>query len=325
MLLPVICAAESFDALTDESVGQLLYDASSRKVLVYQGNTPDNKWKCILFHGEKEYRVNPKSCILLNGHTANIDPLVISMELAFHGAAFNEKLFNAYHQISQKTDSPRTNELLSFYSELLSHRNALRKEVGDYHYAVGAARRGRAGGNENDSGDTKLQLLESSIKSLFQYSAPAKHLQNMSKDKDIFTLFCLYRHYSLIAEQQIRYLSDRELRRELKEMINQQGEDILKQFLQMRSHNRNRENMFKRLCSSKHGPWEFAPPSTLNEMWKRTESCYKAWKNTQNLSRYSEFPVWGNAMLEVLQMVKHPEWERQFDEAFSEYQKYNSN
>ena len=79
------------------------------------------------------------------------------------------------------------------------------------------------------------------------------------------------------------------------------------------------------MCPDRHGRWEFAPPPDMKTMRRFATSCYRAWRKTLTLSPHSEFPDWGNAMLEVLQMIQYPELEKKFDDAYFEYQKNNSN
>ena len=117
-----------------------------------------------------------------------------------------------------------------------------------------------------------------------------------------------------------------ELKKELREEIDQIGEEIREKYIQNRNYNQNREKSFKTVFPNRHGQWEYAPPSDLKDMDRSfVPSCYAAWRKTQTLSPRSEFPEWGNAMLEVLQMIRNPDWEKLFDTALSEYQKYNNN
>ena len=136
--------------------------------------------------------------------------------------------------------------------------------------------------------------------------------------------FCMYLKYRTVILQLRRLVSLPEIQKDLAEDIHKLGEDVREKYLQGRARNQNRENSFRSVCRGTHGPWEWAPPTDLNAMFKFVNSCYRAWQKTHSLSPYSEFPEWGNAMLEVLQMIQSPALEQKFDTAWAEYQKYNN-
>lgn len=170
-------------------------------------------------------------------------------------------------------------------------------------------------------------LLEKGLKDSLKNANAIRVIQNLAKNqKNYYLAFCLYSKYWDISAAAIRHsgISD-DLKNELLEEIKQIGEEIREKYVQDRNYNQNREKSFKTVFPKKHGQWDYAPPSTLADMNRSVLSCYTAWRKTQTLSPRSEFPEWGNAMLEVLQMIRNPDWEKLFDTSLSEYQKYNNN
>ena len=180
--------------------------------------------------------------------------------------------------------------------------------------------------NSSNTPNTAAALLEDGLLDSMKSAVAVKRIEDEWKktDKNFFLAFCMYYKYRSVILQLQRLVPNQEIQKELAEDIRKLGEDIRKEYVNGRNRNQNRENSFRSVCRGTHGPWEWAPPADLKEMFQFVNSCYHAWQKTHSLSPYSEFPEWGNAMLEVLQMVQSSDSEQKFDTACAEYQKYNN-
>lgn len=353
VLCSLFCYGEKADALTDDDAGRLVYWPGKNVILIFQKCDTDAndmvRWRCTSFRGKGSFLVHPGDCSLLNYTAAELTPEVVAMELAYW-AAKNNRRADGFLQIASKMNSPVTNKLLFFYTDLNNHLRSARREIAECAKAVREEKRNRsqlaaqnarnnasgASGqgcpyarnsapNSTASSSSVASLLEDSLKDALKNPAAIKSIQDEAgTENNFFLAFCMYQKYRSGVVQLAREVSA-EVRKEVFDELNQLGEEVREKYLQGRSHSQNRENDFRTLCRDRHGRWEFAPPTNLKTMSSFVDSCYRAWQKTLSLSPHSEFPEWGNAMLEVLQMVQSPALEQKFDAAFSEYQKYNSN
>jgi hypothetical protein len=268
------------------------------------------------------------------------------MELAYWNLRSGieaRKLSDGYRKLAEKMNVPVTNLILAFYKDLEKYNNSIKRDISQYRAAKAqSAERQKKqrtfsqnscpyspqNSSQGSNSGTLDMLLEKGLKDSLKNANAIRVIQNLADNqKNYFLAFCLYSKYRDISEAAIRKagISD-ELKNELDEEIRQIGEEIREKYVQNRNYNQNREKSFKTVLPDRHGQWEYAPPSDLKDMDRSfVPSCYAAWRKTQTLSPRSEFPEWGNAMLEVLQMVRNPDWEKLFDTALSEYQKYNNN
>lgn len=320
LLLPFLCMGAKFNALIDDDKGHLLYDSSLETVWVYQKSVEGKKWACIPFRGNKVVKnVTPGDCILLNCYEDDLDPDVIVLQLAYW-VNRNSRHWHGYYLIAKKMNSEKTNRVRSFFAELSNYCRSLRSMVNTLQSTGSQVTQSSCA-----SSGTVGQLLQGTFNNMLQGCGAVKHVRDAIKDKNFFLAFCLYRIIWVRALSTIpSYSYSLQLRNSLRNELLVLGEEVRREFLQARGDNQNRELTFKKNCGNKHGGWEYAAPINLSEMWKKTQSCYDAFRKTQSLSPYSEYPDWGSAMLEVLQMIKNQKWEQQFDKASSEYQKNNN-
>lgn len=326
---PLLCSGAKYDALIDDDKGQLLYDTSLETVWVYQKSVAANKrWACTPFRGSTVLNVVPGNCIVLGYNESDLQPDLITMELAYW-ANKDLKLWHAYFLITKKMNSEQTNKVRTFFADLNTFCKSI-KDLKGSSSSQGFSSSRSSGNRSNNrspqgSSNTIASLLQGSAKSLIGNSEVVKHIEDASDDGNFFLAFCLYRVLvirTLRTVSNLRLGSD--LYKEFREELMPMGEELRQDFLKTRGNNQNREMIFKKMCSNKHGSWQYASPASLSDMWTRTQNCYAAICKIKSLSPYSEFPDWGNAMLEVLQMIKNPRWEQQFDRASSEYQKNNN-
>jgi len=352
-----LSAADEF--LTVDDAGQLLYAEYSdgktikRDIVVFQKAIRENDGaillECTPYRGNGSIcYVKPKlgACTKLNYLESELTPEIVAMELAYWNikSGFKaRKLSDGYRKLAEKMNTPVTNLVLSFYKDLEKFNNAIRLNIAQYRAAKAksnarsnkqaASRRSSCpyspqNSSEDNNSGTLDMLLEKGLKGSLKNANAIRVIQNLADNqKNYFLAFCLYSKYWDISVAAIRHSGiSNELKNELNEEIKQIGEEIREKYVQNRNDNQNREKSFKTVFPDRHGQWEYAPPSDLKDM-NRTfvPSCYTAWRKTQTLSPRSEFPEWGNAMLEVLQMIRNPDWEKRFDTALSEYQKYNHN
>lgn len=343
--------------LTDEDAGLLLYstykDGQTIKsgVLVFRKVIRENNGSCLLectpFHGDGSiHQVKPCDCLNLKYTESELTPETVAMELAYWNSRSGreaKRLSGGYLKLAERMNVPVTNLVISFYKDLDKYGESVKRDIAQYHAAKAGKKeqtkkqppssRNRCpfsmhNPSPGSDSDTLAMVLEKGLKYTLKNTNAIRVIQNLSDNqKNYFLAFCLYSRYWDISKTAIRRSGiSHELKKELIDEILQVGEEIREKYVRNRNYNQNREKSFKTVLPDRHGKWEYAPPSNLQEMDRSfIQSCYAAWRKTLTLSPHTEFPEWGNAMLEVLQMIRNPAWENQFDTAFSEYQKYNSN
>lgn len=343
------CCGENFNAVSDDDAGRLLYWSGSGRnaILVFQKRVADTnalpKWQCNFFRDNGSISVYPNNCHLLNYTEAELTPEIVAMELAYWTCANANGIHaHSYWLIAAKMNSPVTNKLLFFYNDLNEHYRSALRAIDKYKTAVRAEKANKQKqstpvfrqtcpkstsntSNSSNAQSSVADLLEESLEDSLKSTVAVKRIQDeCDTENNYFLAFCMYLKYRTVILQLRRLVSLPEIQKDLAEDIHKLGEDVREKYLQGRARNQNRENSFRSVCRGTHGPWEWAPPTDLNAMLKFVNSCYRAWQKTHSLSPYSEFPEWGNAMLEVLQMIQSPALEQKFDTAWAEYQKYNN-
>ena len=243
---------------------------------------------------------------------------------------------SSYHLIAAKINSPLTNKLLFFYNELNEHLRSAPRAISEYRIALQTktmkqeqqscpANRSSCPRNSSNTQSAVASLLEDTLVDSLKRENAVKRIQDVcTTENNSFLAFCMYLRYRQVILRLQRTVPSRKIQKELLEHLDQLGTEIREKYLQGRTRNQNRENNFRNVCRNMHGRWEWAPPTNLSDMKPFVDGCYKAWQKTNSLSAYSEFPEWGNAMLEVLQMIQSPALENKFDTACAEYQKYNN-
>lgn len=345
LICPFFCSGANFDELTDEDAGQLLFNTRSGTVLVFKkrvdrGDKP-GYWACTAFRGNRVFNIYPGECSLLNYTEQTLTPEAVAIEYAYWSCK-RRFIANAYRQLAEKINAPASNKIIFFNTELASYLKTFRSEIDEYKSSVRKAAREQSKsnqtrtvsvfqscpvGNSNSSASSFTSTVSVGVdllKSSLQNAVVVKSFQDIADaDKNFFVAFCMYLRYKYEVSQ-LFYSLSRSVRGELEPELLQSGEDIRVKFVQERNYNQAREKAFKNLCG-KHGRWEFAPPADLKVMETFLDSCYLAWQKIQTLSPESEFPEWGNAALEVMQMMRMTALEQKYDNAYNGYEKYNSN
>lgn len=338
------CSGEKFDAVSNEDAGRLLYWSGKGKdaVLVFQkcvtGTEAPSQWECTYFRSNNSITVNPKHCRLLNYTETELTPESAAMELAYW-TCVNGNSIQAfcYRKIATKMNSPVTNKLLFFYSDLNEYRRSAYRALADYRTAAtrmqirdqmqqsSPANRKTSQNNTLNKQNSVSALVEDRLRDSLKSPVAVKRIQDeCDTEKNFFLALCMYIKYRNETLILLRSIANPEIRKEVLEDLDKLGEEIREKYLQGRTRNQNREHNFQSVCRNMHGRWEWAPPPNLEAISPFVHSCYRAWQQTRSLSPTSEFPGWGNAMLEVLQMIQSPALEQKFDTSLAEYQKYNN-
>ena len=354
LIIPFLQLSAGNERLTDDDAGQLLYSNYSDNgimkggVLVLQKvirkKNGSYQLECTPFRGNGSIcYIKPEDCTKLDYTVSELTPETVVMELAYCKCNSDMKKQElGYLKLAERMNMPETNLMLAFYADLEKDIAAIKQDIGQYRAAQ--AKKALQSKNQrvfrqnscpysaqnssgNNSADTLAKVLEKGLKASLKRMNAVQVIQKLTdRQKNYFLAYCFFYNF----RNRLRGIINRsgfgfELRKELLEEIEQVGEDIREKYNQNRLDNQNREKSFQNVFKDKHGAWEYASPANQKMMAVFVNRCYTAWKKTQTLSPHSEFPEWGNAMLEVLQMIRKPDWEKQFDAAFSEYQKYNNN
>ena len=316
------CCGEVFSALEDEDAGQLVYRRRDSSVYVFKKRA-GKLWEGVLFKGEARELLAPEGCLLLDFSEMTLTPENIAVNLIYWtGCAGGYDEAAAYRFLARRSNAPVTNSLISYYGALRKLRQqveSLRREVlrGRARKALsktGSSARKLSTDPDDDPAEEKLMLLveknpcRSAIETLIR------------KNHDIFSGTVLFLEYRAVISGACARFDDT-LREQVRKELGNTERELLRSFDRQRSNGKKRESDFRKLCPDRHGPWEYASPGDLAEMRRRADSCFRAFRTVWQSSCESEFPAWGNAMLEVLQMVNSPELEKQFDEAYRAYRK----
>lgn len=177
---------------------------------------------------------------------------------------------------------------------------------------------------DNDEGDDELAL--DGFKNVFDQVRTPEIMRNAlanNRDKNFFKVFCMYFIYRQNVTNMLRLLPYK-MGKELYKEITKLEADLLLKFQQNLRNTKMREEKYRSVCRDMHGQWEYAAPVDYKSLRIRLDSCYKAWHRMFNHSAHTEFPAWGNAVLEVLQMMGNDELHNRFDAAFLKYQEQNN-
>lgn len=315
------CRGESFTALEDEDAGQLVYRKRDSSVYVFKKRT-ERLWEGVLFKGDARRLLAPEGCLLLDFTEKTLTPEAVAVSLIYWtGCVDGNDEAAAYRFLARRCNAPATNSILSYYGALQKLRRQLdsaRRESLQARARGRLSQNGRSGRKE-DAGD---DLSEENFLLLVEKNPCRTAIETLvRKNNDIFSgtvLFLGYRALVLGMSSQL----DETLRERVRKQLGRTEDELLRSFDRQRAGGKKRENDFRKICPDRHGRWEYASPADLPGMRERADSCFRAFRTVWQSSRESEFPVWGNAMLEVLQMVASPELEKQFDEGCSAYRKH---
>ena len=316
------CRGEVFTALENEDAGQLVYRRRDASVYVFKKRA-GKLWEGVLFKGNAVGMLAPEGCILLDFSEKTLTPEAVAVNLIYWtGCIGGYDEAEAYRFLARRCNAPVTNSLIAYYGALRKLRlqmDSLRRELlrGQTRKLLAKTRspaRKITADSEDDAAEERFMLLveknpcRAAIETLIR------------KNHDIFSGAVLFLEYRAMILSSCTRL-DETLREQVRKELAGTEQEVLRLFDRQRTNGRKRENDFRKLCPDRHGPWEYASPGDLREMRSRADSCFRAFRTVWQSSRESEFPAWGNAMLEVLQMVSSPELEKQFDEACGAYRK----
>ncbi len=315
--LPEQYAAEP-DALSDDDTGQIIFRNKDAEVFVFRKKLPKGSWHCTPFKNDGSISLMPENCTVSEFHEDTLTPEAVALSLIYFSGKTtprNKLIAAACRNMTEKINAPATSALLSFDA-------ALEKDLKDITTELQIVREKQAVTDANEKSQTD-PLVDTVLIQLETSGAFAAINDFLDKDRNFFAAYCLLEKYRNTLNRKIR-LSAGQMR-EINKQIDKTEEDILAKFRQHSTANRKRCSDFKKVCPRKYGPWEYAPPRNGRELKKRIESCFNAWLKLQRCSAFSEFPDWGNAALEVMQMIPTPELEQKFDNAYRNYLKHLNN
>jgi hypothetical protein len=316
-LLPEQYAAEP-DALSDDDAGQIIFRNIDAEVFVFRKKLPRNLWYCTPFKDNGSVSLAPESCTVSEFHEDTLTPEDLALSLVYFSGKNTPRhklIAIACKNMAEKINAPKTSALLTFNA-------TLEKDLKNIANEIQAVRKKQAFADEAEESKTD-PFVDAVLIQLETSGALAIISDFLDKDRNFFAAYCLWEKYRNAFNRNIR-LSGGQMR-EVNKQIDKTAEDILAKFRQHSTANRKRCNDFKKACPRKYGPWEYVPPRNEREMKKRVESCFNAWLKLQRCSAFSEFPDWGNAALEVMQMIPTPELEQKFDNAYRNYLKHLNN
>ena len=247
---PLLCIAASFEALTDEDAGVLLYYYNNSSVLVFRKRVADGNdvklWECTRFRGNDQVlRVRPNSCNILSYTEDELTTGIVAIELAYWTSQNDHNRTTWYRQIAEKMNDPETNNLLSFYAALKNHVGRIQREIADYQKAVSTARssaetpaasygsnsQNQTSGSAGSAGSTgSIDVLEEGLRAIVQNSDLVDQFQKIAKDKkNFFLALCMYLRYREATKTALRGVSPTIVRSLLDE-IDRQGDVIRQEF-----------------------------------------------------------------------------------------------
>ena len=324
LLFGVCCmgSAAAPDDLSDDDAGQLLFRKRDGEIFVFRKKTPKNLWSCSVFRNNGSAELDPEYCVLLEFHEDSVPPEAVAFLYAYcsgRQSAGIRPYANAFRNLAERINAMPTANVLMFESSLEKDMKNLAAEIKEFRENEAREKQSRQI-SANNTQNAVVSLTDSLLVQLETSAAIAMVNDICSKEQNFFIAYCLWERFYDLFNRRFTSLSAGELR-SLNEELNKTGEAILTGFQQYSASQRKRCTDFKNICPRKYGPWDYVPPRNRGEMHKRIDSCFRAWRKLQSCSAFSEFPDWGNAALEVMQMVHSPEVEQKFDAAFRNYQK----
>lgn len=333
------CFAAKFSDLSNDDAGQLVFRRSDAAVFVFQQTVEGKYWKVSVFRGSGEGKLHPAECEVLEFSDDAIEPADMVIHLIYWNLARpGSSKARALYRICQKVSSPLGDKVNSYYTERNDSMRRLALARNDYLSDIRTVDRyddtaslmnSQAQGAGNSNSTAALVKTPASVAQdyidkalmILENNAALAVIQSLAdNDQNLMAAFILFCDFQRAFYNRIPRMSRKDVDAVLKE-LNKTGLELIEKYRQKRSVNRKRETDFKALCPRKHGPWEYAVPAGINEMLRRVQSAYIAFGRLNTCSAMSEFPEWGNAALEVMQMTNFVELERKFDSAIRMYQR----
>lgn len=315
LLIAPFCAvfAASSGSLTAEDAGQIVFRKQDAGVFVFRKNS-GKKWLCEPFRENGSEVLSPGECILTEFHEDTLSPEAVAFCFAYFSGRARDRGFSAaYRTMAQRLNAPATAHILQFETALRKDEESIADEIRTFRKKQPNPIQNTAPVPESSLVDALLVLLETG-------SSVSVITEILDKEQNFFVAFCLWDRYLQTVSRRFSGLTADE-QRVLNKEISKTGNEILAKYQQHCGTLLKRNTDFKKLCPRKYGPWGYAPPRDFREMRKRIDSCFLAWRKMQSCSAFSEFPDWGSAALEVMQMIRSPELEQKFDTAYRNYQK----
>lgn len=335
------CFGAKFTDLMDADTGILLYRKRDCKVFVFNKTCDGKLWECAVFRENKIERLNPAECEVLELDEDTITPHDVVINYVYYSCPGrnirNSMKAAVFRNLAKKINSSDTKKVLDFYYKLNSLKSSISDSVDNVilykRKSVLLIRSKKNSSNyiipkkkimEDDDYETKIELeLEKLLLTLEKNSCLQIIEDFISSKDDSFIATALYLRYFSMVKAQISSLPsiNREFYTNSSKELLELSKDILAKYHALRKKNKKREGDFRALCPDVHGTWEYVGALNLKELQNSLRNCFISYQKLGTYSSYTEFPKWGNAALEVLQMINFPDLERKFDMALQTYQK----
>ena len=302
--------ASDSDQLSNEDAGQLVFRKKDGQVFVFRKKLKSQKWQCTPFRQNGNYSLQPYECIVSDFHEDTLSPENVVIQMVYFGIKPDRNSRTraiACRTIAERLNAPVTSMLLNFEATLAKDIQAFDDEIKKF--------RSRGSADNDALADALLAIVET--------GGTTTEINNIAdKEQNFFLAFSLWKLYGDWIKMKTSRLNtttkrqlDREMEKSSSKIIDLYRQQVLAQ--------KKRVEDFSKLCPDQHGLWEYSPPKNSREMMKRLNSCFQAWIKIQSSSPFSEFPEWGCAALEVMQMIRSSELEQKFDTALRNYQKHS--
>ena len=304
-----ILATEA-DQLGNEDAGQLVFRKKDAQVFVFRKKLKSQKWQCSPFRQNGRLSLHPYECIVSDFHEDDLSPENVVIQMIYYGIKSdrNSRIKAiACRKIAERINAPATSAILNFEGILAKDIQAFDDAIKDF--------RARGGDDDSTLADALLVIVET--------GGSITEINNFAdKEQNFFLAFSLWKLYGDWIRMKVSRLNTT-TKRLLEREMEKSSSKIIDLYRQQVLAQKKRTEDFSKLCPDQHGPWEYAPPKNPREMQKRLNSCFQAWLKLQSSSPFSEFPEWGSAALEVMQMIRSSELEQKFDTALRNYQKHS--
>ncbi len=224
---------ESFNAVSDEDAGRLLYWSGQGRnaILVFQKRVPGTndlpKWQCNFFRDNGKISVYPNDCHLLNYTESELTPEIVAMELAYRTYLnSSSEQAQSYRLIAKKMNSPVTNKLLFFYNDLNAHYRSALRALSEYKTALRkktTTRKQQSGpvfrqscpyNNSSNTQSTIANLLEESLQDSLKSAVAVKRIQDeCDTENNCFLAFCMYLKYRSVIYRIWRLVPNADIHR----------------------------------------------------------------------------------------------------------------
>ncbi len=302
-----LLSAAQFNELSDACKGQYLYYKSSGRLLQFEKLGKSGQWECIVLDTgkTKDVAANELEILPLYADSDDFDIIAFAAGYALPGST-----------------NPQQERMLDLYKQLLAHRGSAR---GDAFRAcllsidaICTVIARNISALRADGVSAATGVVDTLVESNAQ-----KQIQAMAANSDFLLAIACYLRYRSKVLATIGTALPSHYMADVHTILNDLCKEILDAYANTRVAIAVRNSNFSELFPMMRGGWNRGTPTSVSDLSQLASSAFTSFQKTLEYSEHTEFPQWGAAMLEVLQLVPEdslaPEKAALFDDCMRKY------